>query len=245
MQFKIEGASMPDRSRRSFRRRNRLQSYQLHGLDERNRRYADAYRRRVLRGAQAARSAVVHSLLPISPRGRVAHCLCPAISRGAFSPSTLAAGSPGLPQGDISRRPKIGRARNCVPEKTGHGFFGGEGYLLQKVTGPGTVWLDLSGEVVTQELAPGEKLLVHAGHVGIQSPVGQLRHPDGPAASSNILFGGEGLYLATLTGPGKVWLQSMPIINLAEASPRAQTMMTQTDGQRRHPAGLGGRSISR
>lgn len=97
----------------------------------------------------------------------------------------------------------------------GAGFFGGEGFILQKVTGPGTVWLDLSGDVVEQELASGEVLLVHAGHVGIQTPsvnfdIQMVR------GFKNILFGGEGLFLATLTGPGKVWLQSMPILNLAE-----------------------------
>lgn len=96
--------------------------------------------------------------------------------------------------------------------RMGAGFFGGEGFILQKVTGPGTVWLDLSGEVVEKALAPGEKLLVHAGHVGIQEPtvtfdIQMVR---------GFLFGGEGLFLATLTGPGRVWLQSMPILNLAE-----------------------------
>src|SRR5215472_10492048 len=55
-------------------------------------------------------------------------------------------------------------------KRLGAGFFGGEGFILQKVTGPGTVWLDLSGEVVEKTLSPGEKLLVHAGHVGVQEP---------------------------------------------------------------------------
>ena len=99
--------------------------------------------------------------------------------------------------------------------RLGAGFFGGEGFTLQKVTGPGTVWLDLSGEVVERDLAAGEKLLVHAGHVGIQTTtvefdIQMIR------GFKNIVFGGEGLYLATLTGPGHVWLQSMPIMNLAE-----------------------------
>jgi len=99
--------------------------------------------------------------------------------------------------------------------RLGAGFFGGEGFTLQKVTGPGTVWLDLSGEVVERDLAAGEKLLVHAGHVGIQATtvefdIQMIR------GFKNIVFGGEGLYLATLTGPGHVWLQSMPIMNLAE-----------------------------
>ena len=99
--------------------------------------------------------------------------------------------------------------------KLGAGFFGGEGFILQKVTGPGVVFLDLSGEVTERDLAPGEKLLVHAGHVGVQEPsvafdIQMVR------GFRNMLFGGEGLFLATLTGPGHVWLQSMPIMNLAE-----------------------------
>jgi uncharacterized protein (TIGR00266 family) len=91
-------------------------------------------------------------------------------------------------------------------QRIGAGFFGGEGFILQKVTGPGTVFLDLSGEVVERDLAPGERLLVHAGHVGvmdvtIQFDIQMVR------GFRNILFGGEGLFLA---------LQSMPILNLAE-----------------------------
>ena len=54
--------------------------------------------------------------------------------------------------------------------RIGSGFFGGDGFILQKVTGPGVVWLDLSGELVERDLAPGERLLVHAGHVGCFEP---------------------------------------------------------------------------
>jgi uncharacterized protein (TIGR00266 family) len=100
-------------------------------------------------------------------------------------------------------------------QRFGAGLFGGEGFILQKVTGPGTVWLDLSGEVIEKTLAPGERLRVHAGHIGMQEPsidfdIQMMR------GFRNVLFGGEGLFLASLTGPGKVWLQSMPIMNLAE-----------------------------
>jgi len=100
-------------------------------------------------------------------------------------------------------------------QKLGAGFFAGEGFVMQRVTGPGMVFLDLSGEVVEKTLSPGERLFVHAGHVGMQEPTVDIdiRMMRG---FRNILFGGEGLFLATLTGPGKVWLQSMPIINLAE-----------------------------
>jgi len=100
-------------------------------------------------------------------------------------------------------------------KRLGAGFFGGDGFILQKVTGPGVVWLDLSGELVERDLAAGERLLVHAGHVGVFEPsVGfDIQMVSG---FKNIVFGGEGLFLATLTGPGHIWLQSMPILNLAE-----------------------------
>ena len=99
--------------------------------------------------------------------------------------------------------------------RIGSGFFGGDGFILQKVTGPGVVWLDLSGELVERDLAPGERLLVHAGHVGCFEPSVSF-DIQMVKGFKNILFGGEGLYLASLTGPGHIWLQSMPIMNLAE-----------------------------
>jgi uncharacterized protein (TIGR00266 family) len=118
-------------------------------------------------------------------------------------------------------------------KRLGAGFFGGEGFILQKVSGPGTVFLDLSGEVVERDLAAGERLLVHAGHVGVMDPtiafdIQMVR------GFRNILFGGEGLFLATLTGPGHVALQSMPIMNLAEEVGRY--LPGRTDGS----AGSGG-----
>ena len=77
------------------------------------------------------------------------------------------------------------------------------------------MFLDLSGEVVEKDLAPGERLLVHAGHVGVIDPTVtfDIQRVTG---FKNMLFGGEGLFLATLTGPGHIALQSMPIMNLAE-----------------------------
>ncbi len=100
-------------------------------------------------------------------------------------------------------------------QRLGAGFFAGEGFIMQRVTGPGTVFLDLSGEVVEKTLLPGERLLVHAGHVGMQEPSIQI-DIQMMRGFRNVLFGGEGLFLATLEGPGKIWLQSMPIMNLAE-----------------------------
>jgi uncharacterized protein (TIGR00266 family) len=100
-------------------------------------------------------------------------------------------------------------------QRIGSGFFGGAGFILQKVTGPGLVFLDLSGEVVSKRLLPGEPIFVHAGHVGVHEPSVSFDIQVVPGFR-NILFGGEGLFLACLTGPGEVWLQSMPIMNLAE-----------------------------
>jgi len=100
-------------------------------------------------------------------------------------------------------------------QRLGAGFFAGEGFILQRVTRPGTVFLDLSGEVVEKTLRPGERLRVHAGHIGVQEPTVET-DIQMVRGFRNVLFGGEGLFLATLTGPGKVWLQSMPILNLAE-----------------------------
>ena len=102
-----------------------------------------------------------------------------------------------------------------LQQRLGAGFFAGEGFILQKVTGPGTVFLDLSGEVVEKSLASGERLRVHAGHIGMQdstvsTDISMVR------GFRNLIFGGEGLFLATLIGPGKIWLQSMPVMNLAE-----------------------------
>ena len=135
---------------------------------------------------------------------------------GTIMPVVLAAG-----QSLICRKETFLCAEKSVTleiawqKRLGAGVFGGEGFILQKVSGPGTVFLDLSGEVVERDLAAGEKLLVHAGHVGVMDPTitFDIQMVKG---FSNILFGGEGLFLATLTGPGKVHLQSMPIMNLAE-----------------------------
>jgi uncharacterized protein (TIGR00266 family) len=98
----------------------------------------------------------------------------------------------------------------------GAGVFGGEGFLLQRVTGPGRAFIELSGEVVPYDLEPGETLRVHPGHVGMfdQSVTFDITTVPGIA---NKLFGGDGLFLVTLTGPGRVWLQSLPLPNLAHA----------------------------
>ncbi len=99
-------------------------------------------------------------------------------------------------------------------QSLGAGIFGGDGFLLQRVSGQGTAWLELSGELVVRDLQPGETLRVHPGHVGaFQSGVSfQITTVPG---IKNIIFGGDGLFLAALTGPGRIWLQTLPISKLA------------------------------
>ncbi|OPL09277.1 MAG: hypothetical protein AVO33_07375 [delta proteobacterium ML8_F1] len=99
-------------------------------------------------------------------------------------------------------------------KKLGTGLFGGEGFILQKVTGPGQVFFEIDGETVEHVLAPGERLKVDTGHIAIIEPTVDYSI-EMVKGFKNILFGGEGLFLATLTGPGRVWLQTMPIQNLA------------------------------
>lgn len=96
----------------------------------------------------------------------------------------------------------------------GAGFFGGEGFILQKITGPGLCFVEIDGEAVEYVLQPGAKMKVDTGHVAMFEPT---VHFDIATVKgfTNVLFGGEGLFLTTLSGPGRIWLQSMPIENLA------------------------------
>jgi len=100
-------------------------------------------------------------------------------------------------------------------KKLGVGFFGGEGFIMQKATGPGLVFAELDGEVVEIDLGPGQVLRVDTGHVAILEPTVSF-DVSMVKGFRNILLGGEGLFLARLTGPGKVWLQTMPMMKLAQ-----------------------------
>ncbi len=99
-------------------------------------------------------------------------------------------------------------------KKLGAGLFGGEGFIMQNITGPGHVFFELAGEIVEYELDKGQTIKVDPGHVALfESTVDMdITRIKGV---KNVFFGGEGMFLATLTGPGKVWLQSMPLMNLA------------------------------
>jgi uncharacterized protein (AIM24 family) len=94
------------------------------------------------------------------------------------------------------------------------GLFGGEGFILQKLTGPGLAFVEVAGEVVEHTLEAGQRLKVDTGHVALFEPTVRFDITM-VKGIKNILFGGEGLFLAVLEGPGKVWLQTMPLANLA------------------------------
>ena len=99
-------------------------------------------------------------------------------------------------------------------KKIGAGLFGGEGFIMQKVSGSGVVFAEFDGHVVEYTLQEGEQLVVDTGHVAAleMSVTMNIERVEGV---KNILFGGEGLFLTTLTGPGRVWLQTMPLSNVA------------------------------
>lgn len=99
-------------------------------------------------------------------------------------------------------------------QSLGAGIFGGDGFLLQRVSGLGTAWLELSGELIQKDLAPGEVLRVHPGHVGAFHASISFQITMVPGIK-NAIFGGDGLFLAQLVGPGTVWLQTLPISRLA------------------------------
>lgn len=100
--------------------------------------------------------------------------------------------------------------------KLGAGFFGGEGFILQKLSGRGIAFVEIDGEAVEYELAAGEQLVVDTGNVaGFEACVSmEIRQV---AGLKNKLLGGEGFFNTLLTGPGKVWLQTMPISGVAAA----------------------------
>jgi len=99
-------------------------------------------------------------------------------------------------------------------KRLGTGLFGGEGFIMQRLTGPGLVFVEVDGEVVEYELKAGQMLKVDTGHIAAYEPTVDF-DVTLVKGLSNILLGGEGLFLATLRGPGKVWLQTMPMSKLA------------------------------
>lgn len=124
----------------------------------------------------------------------------------------------------------------AVQQKLSTGFFGGEGFIMQKLDGEGLAFVHAGGTVVKRELAAGQTLLVDTGCVVAYTPsvnfeiqyVGKIK---------TALFGGEGLFFAKLTGPGTLWLQSLPFSRLAS---RVFAAAPQRGGSREEGSLLGG-----
>ncbi|ALT76335.1 TIGR00266 family protein [Paucibacter sp. KCTC 42545] len=124
----------------------------------------------------------------------------------------------------------------ALQQKLGVGFFGGEGFIMQKLDGDGLAFVHAGGTVVRRSLQPGETVLVDTGCVVAYTPnvnfeiqyVGKIK---------TALFGGEGLFLAKMTGPGEIWLQSLPFSRLAS---RIFAAAPQRGGSREEGSLLGG-----
>src|SRR6202171_3881719 len=101
-------------------------------------------------------------------------------------------------------------------QRMGAGILGGTGFSMQRLQGQGTAWVELNGEVVMYDLQPGNTLRVHPGHVGMYQEGVQLHITTVPGIK-NALCGGDGIFLAALAGPGRVWLQSMSMAHLAHS----------------------------
>lgn len=101
-------------------------------------------------------------------------------------------------------------------KKLGAGFFGGEGFIMQKLSGQGMAFVEIDGELIEYELASGQQIIVDTGNVagfeaGVSIDIRQV------AGLKNKMLGGEGFFNTVLTGPGKIWLQTMPISGVADA----------------------------
>lgn len=101
-------------------------------------------------------------------------------------------------------------------KRLGAGLFGGEGFIMQRLSGYGKAFVEIDGDLMEYNLKPGQKIIVDTGNVAGFEPSVQMDIQTVPGAK-NMLFGGEGIFNTVLTGPGRVWLQTMPIYNVANA----------------------------
>ena len=101
-------------------------------------------------------------------------------------------------------------------KKLGSGLFGGEGFILQKLSGNGIAFAEFDGHVIEYELQPGQQIVIDTGHLAAMTATCQMDIQTVPGIK-NMFLGGEGLFNTVVTGPGHVWLQTMPISNMAGA----------------------------
>lgn len=101
-------------------------------------------------------------------------------------------------------------------KKVASGFFGGEGFILQRVSGNGIAFAEFDGHIVEYELQPGQQIVVDSGYLAAMDASCQMDIQTVPGLK-NVVFGGEGLFNTVITGPGHIWLQTMPISSVAKA----------------------------
>lgn len=99
-------------------------------------------------------------------------------------------------------------------QKIGSGFFGGEGFIMQKLSGNGIAFLEYDGYVKEYELAPGQQMVIDTGYLAAMTASCRMEVKTVPGIK-NMLFGGEGIFNTVVSGPGKIWIQSMPIYQMA------------------------------
>ncbi|OLR55522.1 TIGR00266 family protein [Hornefia porci] len=101
-------------------------------------------------------------------------------------------------------------------KKIGSGLFGGEGFIMQKLSGHGTAFLEIDGSVVEYELGPGQSIIVDTGYLAAMDATCSMEIVTVPGLK-NMVFGGEGVFNTVIHGPGKILLQTMPINSVAGA----------------------------
>ena len=101
-------------------------------------------------------------------------------------------------------------------KKVGAGFFGGEGFIMQKLSGRGTAFLEIDGSAVEYDLAPGQQLIVDTGNLAMMDETCSI-DIQSVKGVKNMLFGGEGMFNTVVTGPGRILLQTMPMSAFAGA----------------------------
>lgn len=121
-----------------------------------------------------------------------------------FQKKTFLAGEKGI---DISVH---------LQKKVASGLFGGEGFILQRISGKGIAFAEFDGHVVEYDLQPGQKIIVDSGYLAAMEATCQIDIQTVPGIK-NAVFGGEGIFNTVITGPGHIWLQTMPIYSVAGA----------------------------
>ena len=129
---------------------------------------------------------------------------------------------------DVTSRPIVAQKRSFMAcasgvemsiffqKKVGSGIFGGEGFIMQKFSGSGMTFLEIDGAIVERQLAAGESIIVDSGYIAAMEDTCSI-DIQMVSGVGNMVFGGEGLFNTSVKGPGKIWLQTMPIPTLANS----------------------------